>query len=43
MRIRPAAVGAITAVAVFLGGLPTGLSPAEAADESSRKRAVDRR
>ena len=42
MRIRPAAVGAVAAVALFLGGLPAGLSPADAADASSRKRAVDR-
>ena len=42
MRIRPAAIGAVAAVALLLGGLPTGLSPADAADASSRKRAVDR-
>ena len=42
MRFKSAAVGAIAVVAVFLGALPTGVSPAEAAGESSRKRAVDR-
>ena len=42
MRTRPATIGAFTAAALVLGGISTGLSPAQAVDDDARKRAVDR-